>query len=76
MSVVHNERVAFSAGRHARSRTLLKRLMIVCGTTGRPTDTGFELLGVPRASAQRQMLVDCLECGQDHEWRIEDTFLE
>ena len=76
MSVVHDERAAHSAEPRARSRTLLRRLMIVCPTSLRPADTGTDILGVPRASSRLQMLVDCLECGQDHEWRIEDAFLD
>jgi len=76
MSVVHDERAAHSAEPRARQRTLLRRLMIVCPATGQPTDTGFELSAVPRVSARQQILVDCLECGQDHEWRIEDAFLD
>lgn len=54
---------------------LLRRLMVVCPATGRVTDTGFELSGVPLASGRLQMLVDCIECGQDHQWRLEDSFL-
>jgi hypothetical protein len=76
MSVVHDERAAHSAEPRVRSNRLARRLMIVCPTTGRPSDTGVDLMGVPRASSRLQMLVDCLECGQDHEWRIEDAFLD
>jgi hypothetical protein len=76
MSVVHDERAAHSAEPRARQRTLLRRLMIMCPATGHPADTGFELSGVPAASARQQVLVDCLECGQDHEWSIEDAFLD
>ena len=76
MSVVRDERAALSAEPRARSRTLLRRLMIVCPTTGSAADTGFELLGVPKASARQQILMDCLECGQDHPWRIDDAFLD
>jgi hypothetical protein len=54
---------------------LLRRLMIMCPTTARATDTGFELDAVPSIPGRRQLLVDCLECGQDHEWRLEDSFL-
>jgi hypothetical protein len=50
--------------------------MIVCPETFRATDTGFELTAIPRLSARRQLLVDCLECGQDHEWQVEDSFLD
>jgi len=75
MSVVHDERAGHAVELRAHQRTLLRRLMIVCPATGRPADTGFELSGVPKASAWQQTLVDCLECGQDHEWRIDDAFL-
>lgn len=69
--MVHQER---AAGLTARpSRSLLRRLSIVCPETGRPADTGFELTELPRLSARRLMLVDCLECGQDHEWQVEDA---
>jgi hypothetical protein len=76
MSVVHDERAALSAEPRARQGTLLRRLMIVCSATGHPADTGFELSGVPRVSARQQILVDCLECGQDHEWTIDEAFLD
>jgi hypothetical protein len=59
-----------------RQRTLLRRLMIVCPETGRAADTGFELTEVPGLSARQQVLVDCLECGQDHEWQVEDSILD
>ncbi len=58
-----------------RSQNLLRRLMIRCPATGRAADTGVELSGLPAVSARGQVLVDCLECGQDHEWRAEDSFL-
>ena len=76
MSVVHDERAALSAEPRARLNTLLRRLMIVCPMTGRPADTDFELSSVPMVSRRRQILVDCLECGQDHEWHIDETFLD
>jgi hypothetical protein len=76
MSVVHNERAAHPVERGARLRTLLRRLMITCPTTGRPADTGFELMALSEISSRQQILVDCLECGQDHEWRVEDAFLD
>ena len=71
MSVVHDGRAA-----RVQYRTLLRRLMISCPETGRPADTGFELTALPRLSARKHVLVDCLECGQDHDWQVEDTFLE
>ena len=76
MSVLHRSRPAHSTKPRARQRALLRRLMIVCPTTGHPADTGFELAGVPKVSARQQILVDCLECGQDHEWSIENAFLD
>ena len=51
-----------------------RRLMIICPVTGAPTDTGLELAAIDSSSTQ--WLVDCLECGQDHPWSIDDTFLE
>lgn len=77
MSVVYKERAAHSAEpQAARYRTLLRRIMIPCPVTGRAADTGFELLALPKVASRRQMLVDCLECGQDHEWRIDDAVLD
>ena len=76
MSVVHQGRTANPNGPSVRQRTLLRRLLIVCPESGRAADTGFELTEVPRLSARRQVLVDCLECGQDHEWQVEDSFLD
>ena len=76
MSVVHQGRRANPVDPRVQARMLVRRLMIVCPETGHATDTGFELAAVPRVSARQQVLVDCLECGQDHEWRIEDSFLD
>jgi hypothetical protein len=76
MSVVHQGRTSSPIGPAVRQRALLRRLMIVCPETFRATDTGFELTAIPRLSARRQLLVDCLECGQDHEWQVEDSFLD
>ena len=75
MSVVDRERPALSVQPPARQRALLRRLMIVCPATGHPADTGFELSGIPEGGARPQVLVDCLECGQDHEWSIDQAFL-
>ena len=61
---------------HARQRVLLRRLMIRCPEAGHPTDTGFELSSMPPLMHAEQLLVDCLEYGQDHAWRIEDAFLD
>ena len=43
--------------------------------TGSATDTGFELTDVPSVVTGPQLLIDCLECGQDHEWGIDDAML-
>ena len=58
-----------------RSPVLLRRLMIRCPQTGLPADTGFELSEIPALAPQQQVLIDCLECGQDHPWQLEDAFL-
>ncbi len=55
---------------------LFRRLLITCPATGLPTDTGFELSAVPAGAGGRQLLVDCLECGQDHDWGVDDVVLE
>ena len=56
--------------------SILHRLLITCPVTGGPADTGFELSAAPTLSSGEHLLVDCLECGQDHTWTIEDTFLD
>jgi hypothetical protein len=53
-----------------------RRWVSSCPVTGLPTDSGFELSAGPQVSRTRQVLVDCLDCGQDHEWGIEDTALD
>lgn len=55
---------------------LLRRLTIECPVTGRPSDTGFELTELPSVLGSAQWLLDCLECGQDHEWRADDLRME
>ena len=59
----------------ARRRVLLRRLAIRCPVTALPTDTGFELTATPDLGRCEQLLVDCLECGQDHPWVISEAFV-
>jgi len=59
-----------------RQTDLLRRLMITCPVTGLAADTGFELSAIPTLSKGQQWLIDCLECGQDHPWQLEEAFLE
>lgn len=54
---------------------LLRRLTIRCLQTGLPADTGFGLSEIPALAARQHILTDCLECGQDHPWQLEDAFL-
>ena len=54
------------------ARWLVRRLTIHCPATGRAADTGFEISAMPTLRARPQILVDCLECGQDHEWTVDD----
>ena len=56
--------------------SILHRLLITCPVTGRPADTGHERTATATLGSERQLLVDCLECGQDHPWTIQDTFLD
>ena len=59
-----------------RAGLLLRRLMIRCPVTGDATDTGFEITALPLISDTAHRLIDCLECGQDHEWTVDDLCLE
>lgn len=59
----------------AHRRVLLRRLVIRCPVTGLASDTGFELTELPQLTGE-QALIDCLECGQDHTWRVEDAYLD
>ena len=62
--------------RETASWHLSQRLMIFCPHTGLPVDTGHELTEIGRLAPQPQMLIDCIECGEDHGWMIEDAFLQ
>jgi hypothetical protein len=59
----------------AHRPVLLRRLVIRCPVTGLASDTGFELTELPQLTGE-QALIDCLECGQDHTWRVEDAYLD
>lgn len=73
MSVLHHEGRGQASQPAVRGgTTLLQRLMIRCPETGRASDTGFELSALPMVAARRQILVDCLGCGQDHDWSVDD----
>jgi hypothetical protein len=50
--------------------------MIHCPESGVSTDTGFELSSVPTIGRARQFLAECMECGDDHAWQIDEAFLE
>jgi hypothetical protein len=54
---------------------LLRRLSIRCPVTGSATDTGLQLTALPQLIGEH-VLIDCLECGQDHTWRVEDAFAD
>lgn len=60
----------------AEHRPILRqRLMVTCPQVGLPVDTGFELSAVPNLRGS-QVLFDCMECGQDHPWQIDDAFAD
>lgn len=59
-----------------RGPRLVRRLLIRCPVTGTSADTGFELHAFAELRRRSQLLVDCLECGQDHEWTVDDAFVE
>ena len=60
----------------SRAGLLLRRLMITCPGAGRAADTGFEITALPGVTDARHVLIDCLECGQDHEWTVDDFYAE
>jgi hypothetical protein len=65
-----------TAGVPVHRQRLLRRLIIECPVTGRPSDTGLEVTELPSVLGSAQWLLDCLECGQDHEWRADDLRME
>ena len=68
--------MAVSPGPGVHHRVLPRRLMIPCPVTGMPVDTGADLVAAQDMGPSGDILVDCIECGQDHRWRVEDAFLE
>ena len=68
--------MSVSPGPSVHHRVLPRRLMIPCPVTGMPVDTGAELVAAQGMGPGGDILVDCIECGQDHHWQIEDAFLE
>jgi hypothetical protein len=67
---------AITSSQERASWHLSQRLMICCPHAALPVDTGHELNEIGGLAPQPQMLIDCIECGQDHSWTIEDAFLE
>ena len=66
-----------SPGPGVHDRVLPRRLMIPCPVTGVPVDTGADLMAAQGMGPPGgDILVDCIECGQDHQWELEDAFLE
>ena len=59
-----------------KTPVLSRRLMVACPVTGLSVDTGYEFTANPSVGRSPELLVDCIECGQDHWWRLEDAFLE
>ena len=59
-----------------RAGPLLRRLLIRCPVTGDVTDTGFEITALPSVPHTAHRLIDCLECGQDHRWTVDDLSVE
>jgi hypothetical protein len=72
----HAEMALISHHPGAKAPVLLRRLMVSCPVTAVSVDTGYELTEIPRLGRGPQLLVDCLECGQDHSWHLENAFLE
>jgi hypothetical protein len=56
-------------------RRVVPHLMISCPHTGNAVDTRFDATAIP-SLATAHLLMDCVECGQDHVWRTEEAFVE
>jgi hypothetical protein len=60
----------------AHGSLLVSRLMIRCPATGRATDTAFDVTDLPRLGSGSHWILDCMECGRDHEWQVDDVIVE
>jgi hypothetical protein len=56
-------------------RALRKRLVIMCPETRLSVDTGLDLSAIPNLRGS-QILFDCMECGQDHAWSIDEAHVD
>lgn len=74
MATTHTARMATAT--NIQQPILIRRLLIACPATEVPTDTGFELSELPSVAGSLQVLAKCLECGQDHEWGVDDIVLD
>lgn len=46
----------------------MRQVMIRCPITGDLVPTGLEVSSLQKLDQPRYLLIDCLECGQDHSW--------
>ena len=46
----------------------MRQVMIRCPFTGDLVPTGLEASSLEKLDQSQYLLIDCLECGQDHGW--------
>ena len=53
----------------------MRQVMIHCPTTQDLVPTGLETSSLEKLDQSEYLLIDCLECGQDHAWQPSGAFL-
>ena len=53
----------------------MRQVMIRCPFTGDLVPTGLEASSVEKLDQSQHLLIDCLECGQDHTWEPSEATL-
>jgi len=53
----------------------VRQVMIACPVTNQLTPAGIETASIEKLDQPQYLLIDCLECGQDHPWEPHDAVL-
>jgi len=53
----------------------MRQVMIRCPITGDLVPTGLEATSLEKLDRSEYLLIDCLECGQDHAWELSQATL-
>jgi len=53
----------------------MRQVMIRCPNTEDLVPTGLEVTSLQKLDEPRYLLIDCLECGQDHSWESSQATL-